>query len=642
MSETGFDFSQIVKQYLEIVRTYVCKSDDKWAMLFCVSLPLAVMILGIIKNRKNKKINIFFVLNILLLAVLIVCEGSNALMHFGDYKYFPMRMGYALAFSFVWAAGYYSKYLKLNKLDFNEKTEKNALLVLFNFALFVCLTVLTYFVLKKLDGAYEFKYSVLYAMPVLISIYLVIFCSKNKVVDYRTALSLVVAETLALSVIFIPYWQTDMLEKEHNPQYISTSQSLVKKLDIETSKTDRIKTVGTTLNCNYGTIMQRATLADWTHLIPSDIQSSLISLGYSSEYTRLHDSGGTAFTDAILGIKNVLSVKSESPELYDKISKKKGYNYYKCKYTLPYAMAVDKSILDIKVENANWMELNNQLYKSLTSTDENIVENGNLVLKSKTDETEIYTFKSKKGNISYFKLDGAGGVRIYVDGKALRIPSIDREKAKKYPGRFNRNLICLGDLGNKEVEIRLELKEGKYQDQKNFRKNNLGDDDIRNKNFGVEIGLMSLEKLQKVCDMYNNFGDVSAGNYSLDIKNVKAENKDKVLLIPLQYNGCWSADVNGKNAEVRSVMSLLTAIELNGENNNISMKFTPTGFKTGVIISVVSAVLFAVVLILRRKERFAPKALCSFVYVLYSLAFCVAGVAVYIIPFAFLIYHKLF
>lgn len=641
LSETGFDFSQIVKQYLEIVKTYVCKSDDKWAMLFCVSLPLAVMILGIIKNRKNKKINIFFVLNILLLAVLIVCEGSNALMHFGDYKYFPMRMGYALAFSFVWAAGYYSKYLKFNKLNFNEKTGKNALLVLFNFALFGCLTVLTYFVLKKLDGAYEFKYSVLYAMPVLTSIYLVIFCSKNKVVDYRTALSLVVAETLALSVIFIPYWQTDMLEKEHNPQYISTSQSLVKKLDIETSKTDRIKTVGTTLNCNYGTIMQRATLADWTHLIPSDIQSSLISLGYSSEYTRLHDSGGTAFTDAIFGVKNVLSVKSESPELYDKISKKKGYNYYKCKYTLPYAMAVDKSILDIKVENANWMELNNQLYKSLTSTDENIVENGNLVLKSKTDETEIYTFKSKKGNISYFKLDGAGGVRIYIDGKALRIPSIDREKAKKYPGRFNRNLICLGDLGDKEVEIRLELKEGKYQDQKNFRKNNFGDDDIRNKNFGVEIGLMSLEKLQKVCDMYNNSDDVTAKNYSLDIKNVKAENKDKVLLIPLQYNGCWSAEVNGKNAEVRSVMSLLTAVELNGENNNISMKFTPTGFKTGVIISVVSAVLFAVVLILKRKERLAPKALCSFVYALYSLAFCVAGIAVYIIPFAFLIYHKL-
>lgn len=641
LSETGFDFSKIINQYLEIAKTYTCKSDDKWAMLFCASLPLAMMILGIIKNRKNKKINTFFVFNILLLAVLIVCEGANALMHFGDYKYFPMRMGYALAFSFVWAAGYYSKYLKPYKLNLKEKSGKNALLVLFNIILFVSLMLLTYFVLKKLDNTYDFKYSVLYAMPVLTVIYLVVFCGKNKVVDYRTALSLILAEALALSAIFIPYWQTDMLEKEHNPQYISTSQSLVKKLDIESSKTDRIKTVGTTLNCNYGTVMQRATLADWTHLIPSDVQGSLISLGYSSEYTRLHDSGGTAFTDAILGVKNVLSVKSESPELYDKISKKKGYNYYKCKYTLPYAMVVDKSVLNIDAQNSNWIDLNNQLYRAFTSSDENIVENGNLTLKSRDGETEIYTFKSKKGSISYFKLEGAGGVRIYVDGKALRIPSIDREKAKKYPGRFNRNLICLGDLGDKEVEIRLELKEGKYEEQRDFRKNNLGDDDIRNKNFGVEVGLMSLEKLQKVCDMYNSSADVSAQNYSLDIKNVKAENGDKVLLLPLQYNGCWSAEANGKEVGVKGVMSLLTAVELNGENNNISMKFTPTGFKAGVIISVVSAALFALVLILRRKEHFAPKALCSFVYALYSLAFCVAVFAVYIVPIAFLIYHRL-
>ena len=90
-------------------------------------------------------------------------------------------------------------------------------------------------------------------------------------------------------------------------------------------------------------------------------------------------------------------------------------------------------------------------------------------------------------------------------------------------------------MGDKEVEIRLELKEGKYQDQRISGKT-ISATMIRNKNFGVEIGLMSLEKLQKVCDMYNNFGDVSAHNYSLDIKNVKTENKDKVLLIPLQYN----------------------------------------------------------------------------------------------------------
>ena len=158
--------------------------------------------------------------------------------------------------------------------------------------------------------------------------------------------------------------------------------------------------------------MQRATLADWTHLIPSDIQARLFHLATAVNTHAFMTAEELLLRMRFWELKMFFQLKAKSPELYDKISKKKGYNYYKCKYTLPYAMAVDKSILDIKVENANWMELNNQLYKSLTSTDENIVENGNLALKSKTDETEIYTFKSEKGNISYFKLDGAGGVRI--------------------------------------------------------------------------------------------------------------------------------------------------------------------------------------------------------------------------------------
>lgn len=59
-------------------------------------------------------------------------------------------------------------------------------------------------------------------------------------------------------------------------------------------------------------------------------------------------------------------------------------------------MAVNKSILDIDTQNSNWIDLNNQLYKSFTETNENIVENGNLTLKSKSNNTEIYTFDSKK------------------------------------------------------------------------------------------------------------------------------------------------------------------------------------------------------------------------------------------------------
>ena len=302
-------------------------------------------------------------------------------------------------------------------------------------------------------------------------------------------------------------------------------------------------------------------------------------------------------------------------------------------------MAVNKSILDIDTQNSNWIDLNNQLYKSFTETNENIVENGNLTLKSKSNNTEIYTFDSKKGNISYFKLDGAVGVSVYVDGEVLKIPSIDREKAKKYPGRFNRNLICLGDLGDKEVEIKLEFKEGKCENKKNFRKNNFGNDDIRNKNFGVEIGLMSLEKLQKVCDMYNYKSNVKAENYNLSV-NINANNEQKVLLLPLQYNGCWIAKVNGKNEQVKSVLGLMSAVELDKGENNVSLHFAPTGLKAGLMISGVSVLIFALAIILRKKNKLMPNAVCGFVYGFYFILFVIASVLVYVFPTMYLIFHS--
>lgn len=640
VSETGFDFSQIVKQYLEIAKTTLCKSDDKWSMLFCVSLPLAIIILGIAKNRNKKKINLFFTLNILLLAVLIVCEGANALMHLGDYKYFPMRMGYALSFAFIWAAGYYSKFLSLNKFDFKDKTGKNIAAAILNIVVSVALFILSYLVIKKLDTKFDFKYSVLYILPLLVLIYIVIFSGKNRVFDYKISFSLILAETMALTSIFIPYAQTDMLEKEHNPAYISTSQSIKKKLDIDESKTDRIKTIGTTLNCNYGTVIGKATIADWTHLIPSNIQSSLISLGYSGEYTRLHDSGGTAFTDALLGVKNVLSVKKESEELYTKLDKAKGYNYYSCNYTLPYGIVVDRKVLNITNDNADWKKLNNELYTAISGDNENIVSDAKLELKSKNGEEEIYSFKSKQNSIAYFRLEGAQGVRVYVNGKKIVIPSIDREKATKYPGRFNRNLICLGSFGEDEVEIKLVFKEGKYEQAKDFRKNGLSLDEDENKYFSCEVGLMSLDKLKNVCDMYNYKTNAKAENYSLSV-DAKADDEQKVLLLPLQYNGCWNGKVNGKSSEVKSVLGVFSAVELDEGSNKAELHFMPTGLKSGLVVSAASMIVFALVLLLEKKNKFAGKVLCSGVYALYCVLFALAFVLIYAIPILYLVLHLL-
>lgn len=628
IERSGFDFSAIIRQYLEIAGTTECKSFDKWAMLFCIALPLAIIILGISKNRKNKKTNTFFVINILLLAVLIVCEGANLMMHFGDYKYFPMRMGYALSFGFIWAGGHYSRSLVLFRAENIQKGKKRAIIILTSVALLFVFFVAVFLSIKKLDAVFEWQYACIFAIPALTVIYLLLLSSKNKIADYRVICSVILAEVTVLSSLFIPYWQTDQLEKEHSPAYISKSQQLVRRLDIEESKTQRIKTIGTTLNCNYGTVMQRATLSDWTHLIPSNVQQSLIALGYSGEYTRLHDSGGTAFTDALLGVTNVLSVKEESTALYDEIAKAGGYHYYSCKYTLPYGVIADKSILDIDMNGADWKVLNNKLYSCISQEEGELVCDGGLTLASIDGNTETYTFKSKPDTTAYFRLEGANGVVVYVNGEKVRIPTVNQNKNAKYPGRFNRNLICLGEFGDSTVEIKLVLKNGKFEDQKDFRQNDKGENAEANKNFMCEVGLLDLNKLEALCTDYTKNSNVTAKNYSLTARVNSAQ--DKVLFLPLQYNDCWQANVNGESKGVQSVLGVFSAVELTDGKNEISMTFIPTGLKSGAVISIASAVILALCVLLRRKFKLCKLA-CA-VDVLYNFAFFAGVVAVYAVP----------
>ncbi len=636
IDKTGFDFSNIFSQYWDIAATVQCSSYDKIAMLFCTALPLAIIVIGIIRNRGDKKTNLFFVLNILLMAVLIVCEGANALMHFGDYKFFPMRMGYALSFGMIWAAGYYSKFLKLKA---NELSKKSLPPLLFNAVCFVIIFCAVYFIMKKVNASNEFVYSCVYALPFLFVGYLFLLSRFNRFFNYRIVISALLAEVLILSSTFIPYWNTDQLSKEHSPKYIAATQSLVKSLDIEESKTDRVKTIGTTLNTNYGTVGGFSTIADWTHLVPHEVQKSLIAMGYSGEYTRLHDSGGTAFTDALLGVKNVLSVKAEDDSLYTLVGKAKGYKYYKCRYTLPYGIAVSDEILNIDTENSDWREINNKLYTALSGDGQELVTDSGLKLVSAEGDTEVYTFRSAKNTVAYFRLDGAKSVNIFIDGKKIKIPSVDNEKNKRYPGRFNRNLICLGSFGDRDVEVTLVFNDGKYEDKEDFRDNN---DDLtaeKNRFFGCEVGLLSLEKLGAVCNMYTEDYAVSAKNYSLSAKADVGDNNDMVLLLPLQYNGCWSAEVNGNREQVLPVMNLLSAVRLASGDNSVELHYSSSGFDKGVIISVISVIACILLFVMKKKGVTAPKWICSFIYLAYAGAFCIAVICVYAVPLAYFGYR---
>lgn len=631
IEDTGFDFSSLIKQYFEIAGTVQCKYPEKITMLFATALPAAIIIAGLIKNKKKGKTDAFFLLSIAMLAVLIVCEGTNLLMHAGDYKYFPMRMGYALSFAFIWAAGHYSKYIQMN-YTCTARNQKRTAAIAVNSAAFLLFAVFVYLLLRLADAKFEAEFSIMWAYPVLVIIYLLFVLLSGKLFDYRASAGGLLGEILVLSMLFIPYWDTQHNRLEQSPAYIEESQSVCKALNIEPSKCERIKTIGTTLNCNYGTVIQRATVSDWTHMIPPSVLSTLISLGYSGEHTRVHDSGGTALTDALFGITNVLSVREESPALYDKIGRKKGYKYYSCKYTLPYGIAADRSILDIDTDGSDWISLNNALYKSLSGANDDIAGETELRCTQNNDSLVKYTFTGKKDCVMYFKLQGASKVNVLINGKKVRIPSIDNEKNKKYPGRFNRNLICLGEFDDgEEVELELVLHDGKYENKPDFATDGEPEDN-KNQNFSVQLGYLDLQKLGELCDKFNDENSsVSVKNYNLSAV-VTADTDDKVLLLPLQYNGCWASEVNGDEAEVRQAFGFITAVDIKKGKNDVKMHFTPAGFKAGVVLSAAGVLLFVLYMLFDGRMKRLAGFIANALYFAYSAMFYMGILLVYIIP----------
>ena len=69
--------------------------------------------------------------------------------------------------------------------------------------------------------------------------------------------------------------------------------------------------------------------------------------------------------------------------------------------------------------------------------------------------------------------------------------------------------------------------------------------------------------------------------------------EDGLLFLTIPYAEGWSAVVDGQEAEIVSIQDALMGIRLKAGSHDISLRYTPAGFKAGLIISIVSVVMIA-------------------------------------------------
>ncbi|MBQ7562571.1 MAG: YfhO family protein [Lachnospiraceae bacterium] len=704
--ENGSGGMGAVGQYLSIIKTVTPAYTTRWFSLFNLSFAAAVIFVGWIRVR-SRRLRFFSVGLLFLMLLELVLESVNLIWHFGSYVQYPIRNGFIISFSVASLAGMYAERLFTRKkeaeakpvmititedpapekedtkeipsdADRSHSTESNGSGMIMGIepsalpGIVVSVILFGAFALlyKRHPGMQlrtVFHITALLMVLCFIGYTLILLWKKG--IHYSLCLILLCFELLSYG--FLMYGEPDFVtgygeEPEQEGEYIRICRQLRKAFELEEGVLVRIKNPDESLNSNYGFVLERSALTNWTHMISPSLQKSAGEWGYTTEYTRILDAGGTAFTDALLGIRDVVSAVPLDEELYEPVDtapivinhltgETMDYTWYKCRYTLPFGVPVYASAMfDSELENRDVVNLQNQMYRSLTGADTEyeqeissfIVRKGQLVDETAQFITDVAldaqgvivkrsvlnkTVTGKKalylntGN--YDKEDADMTITVIgEESRAVPVPTIGDPLNILYPAHFNNNLVCLGTFEDESVTVVVDT----YFE--------LGEE------YPVNISELDLGKLNALCDSYADYpGDfVKAGKNTLTFTaDVPEAAGSTVMLLPVAYDDGWSLRVNNKKSDILySYSGLFTAIPLYSGINTYTLKFFPSGMGIGIVISLMSLAVYIANLIIRKQnikiiedevDQVSRKAE-GFMTPLYLALFAVVFLAMYLIP----------
>ncbi len=620
--KNGTQTEGILASYMEILSHVRGDYSTRWWTLLGVSFATAVTLTGIIRYRKDRRLVFTTVTMLVITLAELFIESINLMMHFGSYVHYPIRNGYIMCFVFGYLMCEYAGRL-FGDLEKQEQKSYVAFVTLpitiVGFALFAM------WLSGNKGMPFRNVFHVTAAMMAGTLVYYLIVLN----VKYSLSWGIIACEILCYGVLL--FGQPDFVlgyaeAAEQSNDYIYTCNRLQEAFNLEPEWIHRIKNPDESLNANYGFVLRQPALSCWTAMISSEEQIGAAKWGYSYQYTRLLDAGGTAFSDALLGIDKVISCVPLDEKLYETIDKAENYTLYRPKYTLPFGILINADTESDRECNDS-VELHNKMYHAMTDDKDDIAKwlikgsNEDLITIEVAEPTTLYLFGAggDKDERNYtFELTRDGS-----EIEIIRVPDIGDPENTGYPAYFNNNALCLGSFENETIIVKVTKDPDKGAD------------------FPIDIMGLDLNKLESVCNQYEKkaAGDMKAGKSSLTFTVDNSDGVSKAILLPLNYDSGWTATLNGQPVSICSHAGLFTKIPLSNGLNSIKMQYTPKGTMHGMIISIVALVLFAICMIMARKhlEELGKKA-DKFLSRLYTAAFLAVFLIVYAVPAVYTLY----
>ena len=593
---------------------------DKIMFLTSIS-PMAVCNLLLLKNFKhNKKISVFYISTLFLVAIPLIVEPINKMLHLGSYVCYPYRYGFIMIFILIMGACMYLENSKQSKKDINIIP----ILTTIIFNTLICFITYKYrfdlqLTISELTFGGSYKpftiMCIIFILNFLSYFSIFKFCKKDSKVMYICLEICLIVFVLSQSMLYI--LKTESVNEIYHENYSVMND--IKEIELDNNY--HIKSDAYIFIENYGFVIDYPTQDFWTSLIDDNMFINYQKLGYNSYWMNTTSTGSNVFMDGLLSNKYYLTKNNLSNDLYNKNSDVDDLKLYEMKFPISTAYIIDKNASLKEIDNS--FDATNLIYSCFKDdnifdiySDFNMVnakyEDNNISIVDENKEAYLEKklhIDSKK--ILYFEISGT-----YISMEKYKIYSLfdiyvdDKLIVENYPNRFYNNSVELGIFEDTDVNIKLVLKKSA---------NNIN---------GIRIGLLDYNKLLSFFDRETNINIA----YNKDININYDSDEEKILFIPTPYIKGMSAKNNGKKVEIVNIFDSFIGIKLDKGKNNISIKYITPGLKLGIVISVFGILL--TLLFIKFKDKLIKfKFINNISFITYAVLYVIAAFVFYIIPF---------
>lgn len=576
----------------------------KWMKLLNMGIPLAFFFVYAARHYKEKSVK-FFIFVIMILGAPICLESTNILWHGGLYQGYTMRFAYMLTFWILAAGAYALERGVLSERIWESRRFKGKLpdgLGIAGLLLLIAVTVFQYAVLKS-DMTTSYKDQIpAVVMMLIIALTFIGGCGfallyRKKKVFGKLFVIMVVLQSLTFPLTMI------MTAGEKDKSAIALgNQAVIQDAGNDYHPFARTKSMYWGLSQSYPLSMRKNAVSCYLGLNADKQLDGISRLGYARVGYRMSDYGGTLFSDALLGVNEVIGIEDANESLYEyqEIYEGSPYKRYSSLYGYGQGIRI-KGLMEDGLDADNPFLYQNRIARQVLGR----------------DLLDLFDVSVAQGDTIRLEVSEKSVLYLYAENEeafdAVEVTDLNTQETYRLDlpdnGWMN-GILELGTWENASLEIRITspIPEG-------------GE---------ISCALLPLQDFAASAPDYFDNYTMGWKNASLQITLEGAENDD-YLFLPLYHEDGWRCSVNGQKTDIEELADFLMLVPLQAGKNEISLSYAPPGLFPGIWISAAGMIMLIIICKYRGKKEYP--AFHRAIFIMDEAVFAVLMFVFYAAPF---------